>query len=152
MASCRTQFGPNAFDDDLRPRHHLRTHSDDNPTGTFEQCDSFDVPRPLSTIAPVLDTVVFDRDFPFPPTHVDANAKLAKLDLSFGGRQATADQDEAQSAFLWRLRATISQFEAPTQFRHAASSAVAINQFAHRGGLDCGGVQQRIQDRNGLWA
>lgn len=80
------QLRPHTVDDDLRPGHHLRADPDDGPTGLFQQCDAVDVPGSLPPISPVLKAVLLDCDLPLPPSHVDADMQVTKLNLGLGGR------------------------------------------------------------------
>ena len=67
----------------------------------------------------MLDAVVLDSDSPFPPSHVDPDARQAgfvgELDLRLGRRQAGVDQQESYPTLLRRFGAAVNQRQDPSQ-------------------------------------
>lgn len=114
-ASSGAQLDSDALDDDPRARQHFSAHSNHRPTHGLEQRDAVDVPGSLTSVRPMLDAVVLNRDFLFAPSHVDPDERVTefveKLDLSFRRRQPSSDQQQPHSTLLGRLRTPVDQFQ-----------------------------------------
>ena len=141
------------LDDDVRPRQHFSADPNDDPSHCFEHCNPVDVPRSLTPVRPVLYTVVLHGHLPLAPPHVDAYAyrtiTVPELDLNLGLGQARFHQQQPNPAFLRRLGSSVRQCNRGPKALHSTATRPAIGHHQDIGGLDVGGLHQRVHDWDG---